>query len=272
MYENQRGLSLWGKTWYSSNSLLPSDPSPFTVPLAPVGGDVEKLTARQALSDETGREQVTTKPRFTRKSIMTGYDLETYQLPSPSWVWLTPWMVKMRRNTDEQGWRYNLWFHTKGWRSHAGRLNWWGWVRRREWVRLRGLLPFESDEGHGEDVTPTEEVPESFDQIFKSKRPVYHIVRYLATFALDREKQTTWDDCLQHSSPDTVEKLRKSLETPDNVSCHRSLCLQQLDIISRAFVFGASRSSFFKSLEKHNLITKEQCRSCSTMSMSDLDN
>jgi hypothetical protein len=136
MYENQRGTTLFGKSWYSSNTLLPSDPTPFTL--------CSKLPATEVTETRTPagtRQQKKSKPKLVRDTINTPYNLQTYQTPSPAWVWLTPWMVNMRTQTDEQGWEYNLWFHRASWRSHPGHLNWWGWVRRREWVRLRSLVP-----------------------------------------------------------------------------------------------------------------------------------
>lgn len=53
------------------------------------------------------------------------------------WEYLIFWMVNMCIGIDELGWRYNVWFRKKGWSSYVGNLGWWGWVRRREWVRLR---------------------------------------------------------------------------------------------------------------------------------------
>lgn len=220
MYENQRGLSLWGKTWYSSNSLLPTDPSPFTLPLVPVGGAIMTRDGEEEATEREGRIFSTVVPKIKRKSINCGYNLETFQTPSPSWVWITPWMVKMRTNTDEQGWRYNLWFHRKGWRSHAAPLNWWGWVRRRAWVRLRGLIPHEEDKSFEklqEDAQEDDEPLESFDEVFDSGKPLLNIIRHLATFALDREKQGAWDRWLEKSSKGSVEKLKDLLKTPSKV-------------------------------------------------------
>jgi hypothetical protein len=143
MYENQRGVTMWGKSVYSSNTLLPSDPTPFTLPRA--------LPASEVADDGPGgsgtpmgappRSKAKGRARKYRESINTEYTLESYQTPSPAWAWLTPWMVNMRTQTDEQGWEYNLWFHKRSWRAHPGHFNWWGWVRRREWVRLRALVP-----------------------------------------------------------------------------------------------------------------------------------
>lgn len=52
------------------------------------------------------------------------------------------------------GFEYNWYFRTKGWRSQVGRLNFGGWVRRRRWVRLMmrpGKNPREK-----EDILPTD--------------------------------------------------------------------------------------------------------------------
>lgn len=239
MYENQRGLSIFGKSWYSSNSLLPSDPTPFTLPLTSPDGDF--ILARPGASDspalagnsepasDDGREGRDSTPQrhksdkrtTKRRSIKTGYSLQTYQTPSPAWAWLTPWMVNMRHDTDQQGWRYNLWFHTGSWTPHPGRLNWWGWVRRREWVRLRALLPPEPEE----DMEETERrqrdemlgAPDSLDQVLDSKRPVANMTRYLAAHTLDREKLALWEKWMGESSAEGRHKLSEIFEDPGKV-------------------------------------------------------
>lgn len=197
MYENQRGIYFLGKSWYSSRGLLPSDPSGFTLPTH-LAGD---------------------KDNSKRKTIKTGYDLETYQTPTPAWVWLTPWMVNMRSNTDEQGWRYNLWFHQKGWKQHSGLLNWWGWVRRREWVRLRALIPSPDDESDDESYDgPVEEPPDVLSTLISGKDPATDIVKRLVVYPLDRERLEAWTKLLDGANDETKKKFAAQIEDHDTVS------------------------------------------------------
>ena len=175
LFENQRGIFLLGKGYFSSRTLLPADPSPFTVPSHSLPS-ASSITVGQANPDpqepnmEHSRQSPTavqagtvyqsgtrnasdtrdTEPKagtegVKDRPIETGYTLETFQTPSPAWSWITPWMINMRTGADESGWRYNGWFRKKGWKSHAGPAGFNGWVRRREWVRLRGILPPKED-------------------------------------------------------------------------------------------------------------------------------
>ncbi|OXB39900.1 hypothetical protein LQV05_000291 [Cryptococcus neoformans] len=154
LFENQRGIYLLGTAYYSSNTLLPKDPSPFTRPdrTAPITSSFavadpsQNPTVQPVKSSKKYLRKVQAKSTIPTQSNRTSYTLETYQPPSPEWEYLTPWMVNMRTGTDELGWRYNAWFRKKGWNSHAGNLGWWGWVRRREWVRLRARKPRRKEE------------------------------------------------------------------------------------------------------------------------------
>lgn len=267
MYENQRGFSIFGKAWYSANGLLPTDPTPFTLPLESPDGDFtlgrsgakgnsrnhEREgssssagaeadpgpsngreasasngrggsggtgdTERSASSTHPGSKGTATRAngRIKRRSIKTGYSLKTYETPSPAWAWLTPWMVNMRLDTDHQGWRYNLWFHTRGWASHPGRLNWWGWVRRREWVRLRALLPpEEGDDGNEQEKQAP--VPKTLDEVLGVQRPVANMMRFLAVYALDREKLAVWEGWMKKGSAGARHRLADLFEDREKVS------------------------------------------------------
>lgn len=226
MYENQRGISLFGSAWYSWRSLLPSDPSAFTLPNNPPETDIVE-------SQGSGKfKRSTTRQLFQRKSIDTGYTLETYQTPSRAWKWVTPWMINMRSATDEQGWEYNLWFNKAHWRAFPMRLNWWGWVRRRQWLRLRALVPgqhskeveleddeFVEDEAEGEDGQPADVVVyKSLHDFLAQSNPGMSMIFYLATFPLDREKQAAWTKMVSGADDGDRDKLKKLLKDNGQVS------------------------------------------------------
>ncbi|KAH7345124.1 hypothetical protein B0J17DRAFT_712732 [Rhizoctonia solani] len=148
LYENQRGITIFSIPYYSKLSLLPSDPPPFTIPNEPTGhgnsrsGQRTTLRAPGALAD--------------------------YQLPDPTWRWVSKfWMVDMRGDGEVQqdGYEYNWCFRSKGWRASIGSFNAGGWVRRRRWVRLMmrpasagsPLLPSTYDDDSV--ATPTSSTP-----------------------------------------------------------------------------------------------------------------
>lgn len=121
----------------------------------------------------------------------------------------------MRHDTDQQGWRYNLWFHTSRWAPHPGRLNWWGWVRRREWVRLRALLPAEPEP---KEVEEEVHEPGTLDEVLKTERPVANMTRYLAGYALDREKLALWERWVAEGSAEARHTLADLFEDQEKVS------------------------------------------------------
>ncbi|QRW05073.1 integral peroxisomal membrane peroxin protein [Ceratobasidium sp. AG-Ba] len=119
LYENQRGITLFSIPYYSKLSLLPSDPPPFTIPNKPSGHGKGKTRQRETLRAPAA--------------------LADYQLPDPNWRWVSKfWMVDMRGDGEVQqdGYEYNWYFRSKGWRASIGSFNSGGWVRRRRWVRL----------------------------------------------------------------------------------------------------------------------------------------
>ncbi|KAF9076294.1 hypothetical protein BDP27DRAFT_896694 [Rhodocollybia butyracea] len=94
---------------YSSNSLLPSDPPPFTIP--------------SAIS--------------LKRENQPNVSLKQYPLPDGTWHWVSKsWMVDMRSDSGEvqhDGFEYNFWFRSNHWSATCGTFS---WVRRRRWVRL----------------------------------------------------------------------------------------------------------------------------------------
>lgn len=130
VYENQRGcvcqlqtldnlpytnttlrMTVFSIPYYSSLSLLPTDPSPFTLPNASL-----------------------------KRSKQAPISLENYPLPDGNWRWVSRcWMIDMRADSGEvqhDGFEYNWMFRRTHWRAHVGSFNAGGWVRRRRWVRL----------------------------------------------------------------------------------------------------------------------------------------
>ncbi|EIN13743.1 hypothetical protein PUNSTDRAFT_58480 [Punctularia strigosozonata HHB-11173 SS5] len=110
LYENQRGITIFSIPRYSRLGLLPNDPPAFTVP--------------EARGDKDKQPQVS---------------LDNYPLPDGNWRWVSKsWMIDMRGDGEVQydGFEYNWWFRSHGWRAEVGKLSAGGWVRRRRWVRL----------------------------------------------------------------------------------------------------------------------------------------
>lgn len=107
LYENQRGMFLFGIPKYSSASLLPSDPKPW----------------------QNGQ--------FRTAAV----DIRNAQVPDPSWEWSwKSWYVDMSRDVDEEGWEYSFAFVGKKGQKFAwhGNHPWFhSFVRRRRWLRMR---------------------------------------------------------------------------------------------------------------------------------------
>ena len=114
LYENQRGLFLFGYPLYSSRSLLNLDPSPWT---------------NGAFED-------------------SAVDIRNAQVPDPTWAWAWKrWYVDMSDDVDEEGWQYSLSFGKKfGW--HGTHPWFHSAVRRRRWLRKRVRV----GGGHREDA------------------------------------------------------------------------------------------------------------------------
>jgi hypothetical protein len=132
-------------------------------------------------------------------------------------------MINMRTGTDEMGWRYNAWFKQKGWRSKAGSAGWGGWVRRREWVRLRRAVP---DDGKDEEDTRPKIAEESVEkrkrgglgQVMESDDGLLAIVKEVETVLLDREKLEMWENWLASVDDRAKDRLQEMLEDPQSVS------------------------------------------------------
>lgn len=104
-------MTIFSIPYYSRLSLLPSDPSPFTVPNSSLD-----------------------------RSKESPISLANYPLPNGNWRWVSKsWMIDMRSDSGEvqhDGFEYNWIFRSHRWRAEVGPLSAGGWVRRRRWVRL----------------------------------------------------------------------------------------------------------------------------------------
>lgn len=118
-------FSLFSTPKYSSQSLLPKDPPPFSV-----------VSPARSLVDGRPVDKL-------RKSNQPNVSLSDFPLPDGNWRWASKdWMIDMRNDSLQyDGFEYNWYFQTKRWRPRAGRLNYGGWVRRRRWIRLMERPP-----------------------------------------------------------------------------------------------------------------------------------
>ncbi|GFZ43883.1 hypothetical protein JCM24511_01603 [Saitozyma sp. JCM 24511] len=255
LFENQRGIYFLGKAYFSSQTLLPADPTPYTLPSQAIPSASSITVVQPATSNssdpspaQTGTSDAPASSRLAKSAasasvgdektrgsrpIDTAYTPETFQPPTPDWEWVTPWMANMRLGTDEAGWKYNAWFRRRGWRSHAGPAGWWGWVRRREWVRLRRMKQkeevlqideaakverlgreeeFESGEDDGPDrLDKALQESEEGGDVGESVRAVLGV---MGTMPLDRRKMEVWQAWLGKVDDKSKGKLQEVLDEP----------------------------------------------------------
>ena len=103
LYENQRGYFFFGIPFFSCNSLLNFDPPAW-------------VTANGGPSP---------------------VDIQTAQVPDPSWAWAWPsWYIDMANDVDEEGWQYSFAFF-RGLAWHGTHPWFHSFVRRRRWIRKR---------------------------------------------------------------------------------------------------------------------------------------
>eukprot|EP01135_Chromosphaera_perkinsii_P008581 Nk52_evm23s1401 gene=Nk52_evmTU23s1401 len=98
VYENQRSLLVGG---FSVKYLIP------------------KVDSRGEWSDVNGKP--TAAP-------------DSYELPDPSWTWVTDWDVELNDKVDAEGWTYAYGFGSDKWYAGAQKST---FVRRRKWARVR---------------------------------------------------------------------------------------------------------------------------------------
>ncbi len=265
LFENQRGIYLLGKAYFSSQSLLPMDPSAFTVPSHTLPSASSFTISADGKLDVQRRR---TKPAKNTKDpkdrpIKTLYTPDTYQTPSPAWMWVTPWMLNMRTGTDEGGWRYNALFRKKSWGSHAGPAGWGGWVRRREWVRLRCLTPKgEVLEAPGMREDAVIQVDQGLKEVMASygvNRNMDSVLKAMGRIPLDRQKVDTWKRWLDEGDERSLERLQQVLKDENAVSPAQftrntaDILTFQVDTLSRSVTHHRTVGTLLGLFKQHHL-------------------
>ncbi|KAI5480591.1 hypothetical protein MNV49_000287 [Pseudohyphozyma bogoriensis] len=106
LWENQRGLIVFGNPRFSSAALAQFDRAAWT----------------------------------TADHLPSPYTPHDHPLPTPFWKWdHSTWLVDMSGDVDESGWRYAIRFQSKYWRGEAETYR--SFVRRRRWIRGRYFTP-----------------------------------------------------------------------------------------------------------------------------------
>lgn len=271
LYENQRGLTIFSLPYYSSLSLLPTDPLPFTIPNA-----------------------------GTKRSQQPNVSLNNYPLPDATWRWVSKaWMIDMRSDLGEvqhDGFEYNWSFRETQWRAEIGPLSAGAWVRRRRWIRLmmrpagwKWDLPWLAD-NHSERLTsplpsgapPSETTLDSLEHkaalSWKGIPDVdwqqcYSLMKHLGSDGRKLELWHTWlNPYITHETTDLKGKGKQNSEdrscypsmahhykhqslggNPPPLS-HLSPMLQNhANSIMRMFIFPESRAQFLELLRRAGL-------------------
>ncbi|WRT66422.1 uncharacterized protein IL334_003378 [Kwoniella shivajii] len=238
LFENQRGIFIFGKGNFSSRTLLPSDPSAFTRPSkiipsasslsAKKGSISAEEPAQPPSSSSSSNDKQSHRNQTQTRSNKTSYTLDTYQPPLPEWEYLTSWMINMRTGTDESGWRYNAWFKKKGWSSHAGPVGWGGWVRRREWIRLRAV-GVDSVDGEGTAIIrdgreKVEQNGKHLKDVMRSeeiKPNVLEVLVVMGRLRLDRQRIELWSKWLENEKKDSNAWKRLEMTCSDEHAVSR---------------------------------------------------
>ncbi|TYJ54105.1 hypothetical protein B9479_005201 [Cryptococcus floricola] len=232
LFENQRGAYLLGTAYYSSKVLLPLDPSSFTRP----SGSIPSASSFSVKSNPNGNgstRAISQGPQAESRdrepppqSNKTSYTLDTFQPPLPDWEYLTPWLVNMREGTDELGWRYNAWFKKQGWKSHAGNMGWLGWVRRREWVRLRRVRErTKVGPDMPDSALQAERREKKLGEVLSGSKAqnVCNILKAFGSLTLDRERLELWQKWLDRSKKDSETWARMEAICQDEEAVSLSL-------------------------------------------------
>jgi len=219
VYENQRGVTLFSTSYYSSASLLPFDPPSFTIP--------ETKAASKARKEHPSHEP---------KNLV---NLEAYTLPDPEWRWVSKWwMVDMRCDGEVQydGFEYNWSFRSKSWRARVGPLSAGGFVRRRRWVRLMMCPSQSSSQSVISHSSPTSTSPTSSQpslhaddgdpRIWRGDiRDWSRCVWAMKTLARDGRKLEVWKGWLDIQQRMEKGKRKQWTEDDDTISHHQTVLL-----------------------------------------------
>lgn len=233
LYENERGGFFCGSALFSPKLLGGLDPTPWT-------------------------------NEFHLPSLT---NIETAQLPDPSWEWVSPeWKIHRQDDVDETGWHYSFAFSNKfSWHK----AKWWNsFVRRRAWVRCRAKKRIEnmSSDPHmlNSDyftVQPASQRKRQSAGSLGSRLSSKTSVSYMSSISdedrkVDIEDLVTLMQMLRFSRID-----REKREAIDNYLEHatdiESLHAEMHEIMS-LFIFQASRRLLLGHLlEKHSETTKQ---------------
>ncbi|KAL5495259.1 hypothetical protein ACEPAI_722 [Sanghuangporus weigelae] len=234
VYENQRGIS----RRYSSRSLLPRDPPAFSV-IAPASSVING--------------------RPVRKSLQPDISLVDFPLPDENWRWASKeWMVDMRDETvQHDGFEYNWFFRSKGWRSNAGRLNAGAWVRRRRWIRLMERPPLSALQSD-EELIKFHAAKEPKAQISVDYNHVWHgddedwsrLCQVMHELGRDGRKLDAWKDWTRAAT-----KSDSSKAVAESMS---RLLRAHKDEILHSFIYPYSRIQLLALVTKGGLLSETE--------------
>ncbi|EME46675.1 hypothetical protein DOTSEDRAFT_43144 [Dothistroma septosporum NZE10] len=243
LYENQRGMFLFGIPKYSSNSLLPSDPRPW----------------------QNGH--------FRTSAV----DIRNAQVPDPSWEWAwKSWYVDMSRDVDEEGWEYSFAFVGRAGATFAwhGNHPWFhSFVRRRRWLRMRkrkDLKQHTKEKGHQLTadyftIHPKTVRPISLSDSVAGDSTTMQMISKLRDPILDVEKMevSSIGDlflALRRAGVDR-EKIRAIQRFIDEGGEELYYLSDRMEDIMRTLVFQSSRKQLLGELiDRHGEVHQEQER------------
>jgi len=210
-------FTLFNTPRYSNASLLPTDPAPFQV------------------------------YDTTRQMPWAISSFEDYTLPSPLWLWISPfWMVDMRGDgeVDANGWQYGRNFATLAWRSNVKSFSRGGWVRRRRWVRLM-VKPAALDISQSDMLPIGRPSAEDAQDVWKGKVDDWASCRRaIKTRPTDGQKLELWANWLADTRSTSIVQQQLA---------------NHLDEILQTFVYPESRAQFLR-LRNANLISSDTTR------------
>ena len=121
----------------------------------------------------------------------------------------------MRDETiQHDGFEYNWFFRSKGWRSKAGRLNAGAWVRRRRWLRLMERPPLtvlQESEGNGHGPREPEiSVSTDVKYVWRGDGEDWHrlhrVMRELGRDGRRLEVWKEWIGCIEEGGEDSTNR------------------------------------------------------------------
>ncbi|KAL1934714.1 hypothetical protein VTP01DRAFT_6896 [Rhizomucor pusillus] len=222
LYECQRGSWIVG---YSSKTLLQFDPDPWC----------------------------------DANMQFTPMDPSTYQLPDPSWEWVSKeWMVDMSGDVDESGWQYALKFHGAVW--HGNYKHFRSFVRRRRWIRLRHRKkalerpkPLQQQSSNANDVQNGGSEHQETVSTSKQNIDQSQLLQQLKQCRLDRERLSILNNALQHEY--AAQELAKQAKD----------ILNTLDFEASKCAFLKQLHPIFQKSEKSPALTSHQLQALQSL-------